>query len=342
MRMALVPSAVLHRNFVAARNLVTSLVESSPGGKVIALVGPTQAGKSLIFSHVVDTVRDRIRTDDCSAIPILSLSLATSQDGRISPRHLTLKMLKALRHPMYMHIGELDEQEHYRPSRGFDEGTMRTAVETALQARSTLYVALDEAHHLTHTRDPVVRANVLQSIKCLGAIERTLLLVGGYELAYQGLFDSAHFAGRLVCVELSPYTDTEDDFIEWLRVVKCLSGHIQLRSRTLLVDMAEELLHASNGSIGLLVKILWSAQSVSSGGLIDKRAISASLPSKSEHEQIYKDIVRGKLALARLPKPSYTPAVEESGESTSDIARKSKPFRRKPNRYITQVSVFKE
>lgn len=142
---------------------------------------------------------------------------------------------------------------------------MRVAVGAALDARETIRAVLDEAHHLTHTKDREVRSNVLQSFKCFLAINRTLVLIGGYELAYRGLFDSAHFVGRVICVEFAPYTDCEADMGEWLSILKFFSQCISVSPGNLLISEAAILLNVSNGSFGLLEKILWSA-TVSSRG----------------------------------------------------------------------------
>jgi len=261
MKPMLFAAPLKHRNFVETRDTVIELVRNSPGNKIIVLVGPTQIGKSLIFQYLVEALRNELRAENAAIIPLISFTIATSQDGRISPKHLWVMVLKALRHPMYMHIGEFDEQQHYRPSRGRDEGSMRVATEVALDARLTIYALLDEAHHLTHTKDREVRSNVLQSIKCLMAIHRTLVLVGGYELAYRGLFDSAHFVGRVICVEFAPYTDCEADMREWLGILKFFSQRISVSPKNLLIAEAAILLNVSNGSFGLLEKILWQAHS---------------------------------------------------------------------------------
>lgn len=337
MKPILFPAPLQHRNFIEARHNITELVRNSPGGKVIALVGPTQVGKSLIFNGLAELLSQELRTGDKSAMPWVSLVVRTSNDGRISPKHLTLSLLKAVRHPMYEHIGEFDELDHYRPSRGRDEGTMRVALEVALAARSTSFVLLDEAHHLTHTNNRDVRSNVIQSIKCLGAIDRTLVLVGGYELAYRGLFDSAHFAGRLVCVELSPYTESNNDLAEWDRVLKFCGKYLATRPSTLLLDEAVPLLQVTNGCFGLLEKLLWAARSLSGSKAIDQRSLRAVYPLRHEFEAIKHDIATGKQALASLKTDRPVKQVED----TNLIKKKAtnRPFRRKPNRTLPAYPV---
>lgn len=337
MKPILFPAPLQHRNFVEARRQFTELVRCSPGGKVIALVGPTQVGKSLIFTGLTELLSRELRTGDPNAMPWVSLVVRTSNDGRISPKHLTLSLLKAVRHPMYEHVGEFDELDHYRPSRGRDEGTMRVALEVALAARSTSFVLLDEAHHLTHTNNRDVRTNVIQSIKCLGAIDRTLVLVGGYELAYRGLFDSAHFAGRLICVELAPYTESNDDLAEWDRVLKFCSKYVVTRPSTLLLDEAESLLQATNGCFGLLEKVLWAARSLSGPKAIDLRSLRAVYPLRHEHGAIKHDIATGKQALASLT--TDRPAKQTDGTKSTKDKATNRPFSRKPNRALPAYPV---
>lgn len=201
------------------------------------------------------------------------------------------------------------------------------------------YCAFDEAQHLTHTRDPVVRSNVLQSIKCLGAIDRTLFLSGGYELAYRGLFDSAHFAGRLVCVECRPYTDSSADIGEWLSILRAYGERMELTCASLLIDECETLLRASNGCIGLLEKILWQAKTACGyeGRPIDLAALRDAFPSRQEHEAIHRDIALGQQALARLSEGTNRYSEEDLSVPDVKDSRKKRPFKRNPNRHAVET-----
>ncbi|WP_447731660.1 AAA family ATPase [Rhodanobacter soli] len=338
MKPMLFAAQLKHRNFIQTRDTFTNLVSNSPGNKIIALVGPTQIGKSTIFEHVVEALGKVLHTDNPAIMPFISLTIAASQDGRISPKHLSIKLLKALRHPMYMHIGAFDEQQHYRPSRGRDEGSMRDATEVAMEARSTMYSLLDEAHHLTHTKDREVRSNVLQSIKCLMAINRTLALVGGYELAYRGLFDSAHFVGRVICVEFAPYADCEGDIGEWNSILKFFSERIPLSPKNLLIAESIILLNVSNGSFGLLEKILWTAHILSCGKSITRESLRAAYPTKAEHDVIRRDIVAGQKAISKINAAAFGNSIlTDSPVPKRNVKR---PFQRNPNRILNDFPVI--
>ncbi|WP_109127111.1 AAA family ATPase [Dyella sp. C11] len=331
MKPMLLPGPVLHRNFKRARDEITELLRLSPPGKVIVLVGPTQAGKSLIFQYAVRNLSVELQPKSPAHIPFVHLVVATSQDGRISPKYLTLRLLKLIRHPMHEHVGDFDESDHYRPSRGRDETSLRLSLELGMIARETLLALLDEAHHLTHTKDRELRSNVLQSIKCLGAIDRTLALFGGYELVYRGLFDSAHFAGRLICVEIAPYTNCPDDLIEWSRILKLFGKHMSLHPPSLLLEEVETLLYAANGVFGLLEKILWLARARSHGKAITREVLRSAFPTQAEHDVIKRDIEAGQRAIARLRNPSFDTS---ASASTPRTKQRRRPFQRNPNRKL--------
>lgn len=331
------PAPIQHRNFALSREQFISLVKSSPGAKIIVLVGPTQSGKSVICGCLIDELRKSLRPAGPAIIPFIHIVAATSQDGRISPKHITLKILKALDHPIYMHIGEFDEGKYYAPSRGKDEGTMRTAVELAMAARETKFGIVDEAHHLTHTKDRNLSGNILDSIKCLTAIEQTLVLIGGYELVYRGVFDAAHFAGRMVILELAPYVETdESDYREWLSILKAFSKQLSLSPKDLLCTHASELLRATNGCFGLLEKLLWLARGFSAGKPINKAQLLAAFPAQQEHDAIRRDIAAGQKALVGYKEKGYVVSAPESAVG-SKPTRSKKPFQRKANRTLMKT-----
>jgi hypothetical protein len=318
--------AVEHARYVEARDTVLQLLRTSPGGKTVVLVGPTQAGKSLVFEYIMEQLAGDFHLADTSQIPLVGITVATSQDGRISPKHLNLKLLKALDHPVWEHVGAFDEYKHYRPSRNRDESSMRDAVEFAIKARATRYMAFDEAHHLTYSKNKEVRSNVLHSVKCLAAIEGTLFLCGGYELVYRGLFDAAHFLGRTIILDFGSYGENASDFSQWESILKSFSLRIPSSPKHLLLAEAQTLLNVTNGSFGLLEKILWMANSLARGGPLTERGLRAAFPANKEREAIKRDIQAGCEALSRrdnvvrIAPPSKKP--------------KPKPFTRKPRRDI--------
>lgn len=328
MKPKITKGVVLHRNFVEAERTLQSLVLACGGDEVVALVGCTRAGKSTLFNRLVALISASTAGHGKGIMPSIHLRIETSQDGRISPKYLTLQMLKAVDHPKYAHFGEMDEARHYTPSRGFDESSMRTALTAALLYRQSKIVLIDEAHHLTHTPNERLRSHVLQSVKCLCAIDRTLVMVGGYELAVRGLFDSAHFAGRLHVIDFPPYGEGGADLDEWDKIVKRMGSHLPLANRKLLVDEAEWLRRATNGSVGLLEKLLFSCKVAAQAHsvTITRAMLREHAPTQKENEAILRDIESGQEALSRYSVARTTRIV--AGPSK----KPRRPFQQRPTR----------
>lgn len=327
---------IRHRLLEDARSMFLPMSLDAGDGLVVLLLGPTQSGKSIVFEEVVRSLADAFRDERSGAIPVAKLQIETVGDGRAKPKWLGLELLKVLRHPIYQHIGAMDEPEHYFPSKGRDEGTIRIALKEALNGRYVRRVCLEEVHLLTRTKDPDLRAAILESVKCTCAIDRTLIACGGYEIAYRGLFESAHFDGRVVTHDFGHYEcGRKDDVEAWNRILKTYSQHLKLKPETLLVDEFETLMCLTNGVIGLLDKMLWMAKhkANSKKSPIDRNTLLSCAPPAREQASIAKDIEMGKAALKLAGIPPKGEAVKENkNDKKQNTSEKRKPFERKPNR----------
>lgn len=322
---------IQHRLFKDARESMLTWAKVAPSGKVVVLLGPTQAGKSLIFREVVEQLKLDFRDERPGAKPIIDLQVENVEDGRARTKWLVIELLKLLEHPVYKHIGDLDELDHYTPSKGRDETTLRVALKRALNHRFTQRICLDEAHLLTQTKSPDLRSAILESVKSTGAIERTLFLCGGYELAYRGLFDSAHFCGRLIFVDFGSYEWTNPlDAQEWLKMCKTYSKHLDLSPRSLLIDCAHYLADGSCGILGQLDTWLLQCKSYSQikNSPVTLDVLRMFAPSKRAIATIQKDRAKGRIALQRLQNGrAALPAAPSPPKPEA-----KKPFTRAPNR----------
>ena len=333
---------IKHPLLERARDEFIPLCRDAADGIALVLLGPTQSGKSIIFNEAVPILRASFMDKRRGAIPIVDLQIETVSEGRTKPKWIGIELLKALDHPIYKHIGAFDEDKHYFPSKGRDEATLRIALKEAFQKRLTRRTCLDEAHLLTRTKDPDLRAAILESIKSTCAIERSLIACGGYEMAYKGLFDSAHFCGRVINFDFGNYSnDLPEDLKAWARILKTYSGKLDLKPKTLLLDETVNLLYWNNGTLGLLDKHLWKCgqQAKARHQPIDMAILRACAPPEKERRSIALDIKKGKEAL----QPSSHFPVPDSGQPTSkdqpppqgkDESPKQKraPFERNPNR----------
>ena len=326
----------------ARKEFITLCVDATDG-LAILLLGPTQCGKSIILQEVTQALTQAFRDERPGAKSIISLQVETVSEGRAKPKWLGIQLLKELDHPIYKHIGAFDEDEHYFPSKGRDEAMIRTALKEGFGGRYTRRTCLDEVHLLTRTKDPELRAAILESIKSTCAIDRTLIAAGGYEMAYKGLFDSAHFCGRVVPFDFGSYSSDDPEHKKsWLRILKTYSGHMELDPPSLLVDHAADLLRVNNGTLGLLDKHLWqsSIQAKAQGKPVDVGILRACAPPEKERAAIALDIKKGKEALQ--PSAGFSPVTDRTANNAQETAkdppqtrrkgRSAPPFERNPNR----------
>lgn len=326
-----------------ARDEFTKMCLDATDGLAILLLGPTQCGKSIILQEVVRALTQTFKDPRPGAKPIISLQVETVSEGRTKPKWLGIELLKELEHPIYKHIGAFDEDQHYFPSKGRDESTIRIALKEGFSGRFTRRTCLDEVHLLTRTKDPELRGAILESIKSTCAIDRTLIAAGGYEIAYKGLFDSPHFCGRVIPFDFGSYSGDDLEHRRcWARILKTYGEHMELDPPTLLLDHAADLLRVNNGTVGLLDKHLW--QSMSQAGVkgkpVDVAILKACAPPEKERAAIALDIQKGREAL--LPSSGFSPPVDtkatNSAEPTKEQSQDAKPgsgrapFERSPNR----------
>jgi hypothetical protein len=279
------------------------------------------------------------------ALPVVELQIETVSEGRAKPKWLALELLKTLRHPVYEHIGSMDELKHYMPSKGRDEGSLRSALKSAFTGRYTRRVVLDEIHLLTHTKDRDLRASILESVKSSCAINRTLIGIGGYEVAYNGLFDSAHFVGRVIAHDFGNYSSSQpEDIKTWVGILKTYSSHLQLAHDTLLIDCFGDLIYWTNGVVGLLDKLLWTAANKARARhvRIDRNILLSCRPPEFERRAIEKDIDRGQKAIAAGESRKDPPKDESSApvDPKPTATRERRAFERNPNRNAAKEVSF--
>lgn len=340
---------IRHPLLERARDEFIPLCRDTTDGLVLLLLGPTQSGKSIIFQELLPVLRSSFVDTREGAIPVIDLQIENVSDGRTKPKWIVIELLKALKHPMYTGVGCLHEGGRYFPSRGRDESSLRHAVKEAFAARFNRRTCLDEFHLLTRTRNDELRGAILESIKSTTAIDRSLIACGGYEIAYKGLFDSPHFCGRVITFDFGHYQSSNPSDVDaWDRILKTYSGSLDLSPKSLLNDEANNLLHWSNGTVGLLDKHLWSCKVMAKAHNtpIDKKILHACAPPERERRAIAQDIKNGIEALRsssplRVASQDSSPSESSDGTNSSELKKSStkadlRPFERRPNRHASE------
>jgi hypothetical protein len=137
-------------------------------------------------------------------------------------------------------------------------------------------------------------------------------------MAYKGLFDSAHFSGRLVRFDFGNYTNEDSAHRKcWARILRLYSQHLELNPKSLLLDHDAELLYWNNGTVGLLDKHLWQCSVLAKARRkpIDFETIKSCSPPEKERAKIAQDIELGRKALE--PASSH-PAPFKTKQNESD------------------------
>ncbi len=328
-----------HRNYRhAISDAMAALLASAPG-EVVVITGPSRVGKSRLAGELVRLLAggaDQVLED---TMPIVSVQATNcSVDGSFSTKSFTVRCLEAVKHPFYG-VGYGDDSWHtqrYRLLERTTESVLRPAFEHALRHRKTIYLIIDEAHHIRYCRGgDVDAAAILDSWKCLAAETRVVLvLVGAYPLI-NVLRLSSHLLGRKMQVHFPRYLADEDDLLIFEQILDSYSKLIRLpQAISSLRDWNEWLYMDTFGCIGLLSSWLRSglaiAKSQNAAVLTEEHMRRARRPV-AERQEMAKEIADGERALQAEGDLNMEPAPATG--SQEKVRRGRKPFRKRPRRY---------
>lgn len=326
-----------HREYVRVCREAYSQAALAQEGSVIMIVGPTRVGKSQVCRHLRERLTMPTSDRNPKDIPLICVEAATTDNGFFSMKHFTVRALQEIRHPIFGSFGEPALPGGYAVRMKETEQALRIALERGLEARSTRFLIVDEAHHLLRRKGHQRSHDILDSIKSLGnATGVVVILIGGYELLTAGL-SSAHLNGRLKIVHFPRYKYTDDDMIVFDKVLRTISKLLPLAPGTTLLNFRDSIYAGTLGNIGLLYE--WN-----------EAAVAAMVADKSAHlelmhyqrtrfvnqlTQIQKDIEIGEAALQEVQ--IWRNEVPDAPDTSSDSNKKhvnGKPFTRKPTRDV--------
>ena len=347
-----------HRTFQDAYNLSLSMLQSMQPGRVLALVGPSRAGKSELIDNLIKALSKGIRPARADDVPILRIEGDLGSQQRMSLKEFVIEGLQNLKHPVFADFANLLDGDLRRATR-ISEPTLRPMFIKALQARGTLYIFVDEAHHLLMTARTKLQADILDAIKNIcNKSKVVLVLVGGYSLL-NGLFLSAHFNGRLQLIEFAAYANSVEDRVEYASLLKKFQSELLLSEPELLVTNAELIQEIYWGTLGGTIDGLIEAEArriARKGKTLKMSDIIATRLPFDAMKVVKNDIEFGREFFMKSypvasPKPESTaegrPADEavvarsQSKKSTKPAKpKKSKPFVKNPaRRYPAQLEL---
>jgi hypothetical protein len=314
----------MHPKFKEALDRAYSQAAFAECDSVIMVLGATRVGKTTL-SHVLE--RQLVSADALGGvdIPLIRVEAATTDQGFISSRYLSLRMLQALKHPFY-------DDEGYRPRWQDSETMLRARLDKALRGRGTRYVFVDEAHHLLRTKSVRAIGSVLDTFKCLAnEAGVVLVLFGGYELL-RTCFESAHLNGRSIVINFKNYGRECADIDIYDRILATLDPVLPWRSGQSLIKHRELIYEGTLGCYGLLVR--WVMTSIAEMAASGARALTERhLLNTRLREQlvpIREDLELGSQLMHELESTSSTPMMARGRRKPTKCRRK--PGTRKPTR----------
>lgn len=330
-----------HRHFQATYNHVYSALRNMNGGRVMVVVGPSRVGKSELLRQIISALRAEIRPRREDDQPILLIEADLGNDARMSLRQFEIECLKNIRHPVFANIGE-DDEIPTKTRLSSSESILRLLLLTSMKHRGTMYLFVDEAHHLLMTIREKLQSDILEALKNLcNKSDVVLVLVGGYRLL-DGLFQSAHFNGRMEIVHFPGYADVKEDLDDYASILASLESVLPVSEPGLFVKNARKIRELFWGAIGATIDGIRAAESrrIARGAKVLEMldVLSARLPDKAK-KALLDDIKGGCEFFAReLAKPDTKVTLTKEPSSEPDDAQvvsrkgKKKPFEKNPVR----------
>lgn len=331
---------ISHRNWKSALSESFTLLTMASPGDVIAITGPSRAGKSRLISELSGLLVEPGSFEKHGHLPVVVVNAVNSgPNGTFSTKAFTLRMLDAVRHPTLSTGGShFDIDPTAMKVHRATEASLRLALERAFRARKTRYLFIDEAQHAKYASKTAQGSYaILDSWKCLAHDAGLILVIVGAYPVLQILQKSPHLLGRKSQVHLPRYYATEADLREFGAIVATYLRALQLQDEfPAAMTHLEILYQGSFGCIGLLRKWLIEAVALSAARDVPVSIdlLREARPSKSDLEKIASEIREGEayfsfdMEVGRDRAPSSRPSTSDSTAKK----RVGKPFQKKPRR----------
>jgi len=319
-------------NFMGPLNELIELARLLPESKIAIVVGPTNAGKTQLLCTLAHFATNEVfRNAPDWTVPVIGAKAFVPDGIRSSPRYLIEKLLEDIGHILF--DPRKNPRAHSTRSK-VAAGGLVCALEHAMEACRTKLVLIDEGDNLVRAKSDDFKARLLEALKCLTYGGALPVIFGGYELAEAALSIRPHLAARIIPIHVRPYGDSASDRKAWASIVSAMaaSSSLKIADPTMVDEMADELLIACHGLIGLLESVLIDAQIKSSGSNkgITRKIILECLPKSVAWAAIDTDVRRGRRLMDELFDPAAKPRPSSVKKSGGTKARR--PFERSPTR----------
>lgn len=280
-----------------------------PEGDILAIMGPTGAGKSVLGDYLVaNALREAAEAMRAKPglVPALRVEAVSSGEDEFSWRLFYQGILERLGEDLSM--PRLDYE--------VDPGTgrllrarrsslntlagLRTAVERALVARQVRFLVVDEAAHIFRQCSPrklIIQLDTLKSLSNTSNVQ--LVLIGSYDL-YELLFLSGQLARRIHVVHFPRYREDVEADVRAFRacVQQFQNAHKELWGSALM-EYADALMENTLGCVGTLKSVVKRAAKFAKGrGGWSLEVLRSALLTQTQREQILREILEGEHRIA--------------------------------------------
>lgn len=332
-----------HRNFEAAEVFLRTFCDNVGGGNIIAVIGPSNCGKSLLLSRLTQYLREVVfKNASPDSTPVIGAFVLPSNDTRVTPKYVIQMLLSDAGHPLFDPV-KLAASKYQGNGKVRTESDYLRLLRNLFSISKIEFAMLDDAQSVARTKNKEFASTLLEALKVLSGPGQNLVLTGGYELLGPLLAHRAHLAARVTIVHLAPYEGPED-YLVWMGIIMAieLENPHGIGENGALRDCSKELYLQCHGCIGLLDKRLQQviARAAASRAPITAELIRSTKPTQAEWDTIAADLELGKAALARVadvitPGVSPSPTVSPQTETVRPAKKKrssNPPFQRKPAR----------
>lgn len=324
-----------HRNWVECAERLFSLLNSVHPGEVVAVVGPSRAGKTKMIDYMRNLLTDDSSGDSVGIMPVVVTEAANSGvNGVFSTKNFMIRLLEELRHPMFsLGSREGDEQEAliYHRIDKTTEASLRLIAERTMRKRKTKFLFIDEAQHVTYvSKSAQGPFAVMDSWKCFAKTANVILVIVGAYPILGILQNSPHMVGRKHQVHLARYRKNAADIEAFASVVAAYESHIGI---SFLSKNLQFIYEGTFGCIGLLRAWLlrsWAYANMRDQQITMEILIENRLP-ESDLAVIRAEIIQGETVLG-LDMVDSRPIIRPEKSTRGKLSGKGTPFQRRPKR----------
>lgn len=302
-----------------------------PKGDILAILGPTGVGKSVLNEYLVKTaLKDAAEEMQANSalLPAILVEAESSGEDKFSWRLFYQDILEQLGEDMSMPRQDYDidpvsgrlVRTRYKNTNSL--AGLRKAVVKALKARKVKFVVVEEAAHIfgqCTPRNLLIQLNTLKSLSNTSGAQ--LVLAGSYDL-YELVTLSGQLARRIQVIHFPRYReDVEADVRAFRACLQQFQAVHKVVWGNSLMEHADALMENTVGCIGTLKSVLQRAVKYATargGWSLD--VLQAALLARVQREKILSEVLEGE----RRIEPGITRDLQLHKKSARNVASPTK------------------